>query len=80
MKSQTILGICMIILGSVLTSFIIPAILLKGGFIVGVIYGVPILLIGIFLIIFRNSEDKIEKIREDKNDSNKHRRSSSKKG
>jgi len=64
MKSQTILGIIMVILGTLLTLFIIPSILISPGFIVGAIYGVPILVIGIFLIIFRNAENKIEKIKE----------------
>ncbi|MAH07087.1 hypothetical protein CMI38_02445 [Candidatus Pacearchaeota archaeon] len=52
MKSQTILGIIFIIVGIILTVTLI-----------GAVWGVPLIIIGIFLIIFRNEESKIESIK-----------------
>ena len=52
MKSQTILGIIFIILGIIFSLTII-----------GTIYGIPLFLIGLFLIVFRNEESKIEPIK-----------------
>jgi phosphotransferase system glucose/maltose/N-acetylglucosamine-specific IIC component len=54
MKSQTIFGICFIIVS--IPMLLIPA--------VGWIYGPIVFLIGLFLIIFRNAESKIEQIKE----------------
>ena len=51
MKTQIILGIVFIVLGIILSLTFI-----------GAIYGIPMLLIGVALIIFRNEENKIEKI------------------
>ena len=55
-KSQTILGIILMIVGILL--LIIPF--------VGWFYGPIAFLIGLFLIIYRNSESKIEQIKQEK--------------
>jgi len=55
MKSQTIWGIVFIILGFLLSITII-----------GAVYGIPLVLIGIFLIVFRNAESEIEQIKKPK--------------
>ena len=66
-KSQTILGIILMIVGVLL--LLIP--------VVGWIYGPILFLIGLALIIFKNSESKIEQIKtKSKTDS----KSKSKKG
>ena len=52
MKSQTIIGIIFMIVGFILTAIII-----------GAIWGIPLFLIGLFLVIFRNEESKIEQIK-----------------
>ena len=54
-KSQTIVGIIFMILGILL--LLIP--------IVGWIYGPIVFLIGLFLLIFRNAESKIEQIKQE---------------
>jgi len=55
MKSQVKWGLGLILLG---------AILLPVGFPFLLIYAVPLILIGIALIIFRNREDRIEQVQE----------------
>jgi|TARA_B100001971_G_C18137798_1_gene508630 uncharacterized protein involved in cysteine biosynthesis len=55
-KSQVIAGIIFIIIGLLL--FLIP--------VVGLIYGPICFIIGLALIIFRNKEDEIEKIKTEK--------------
>ena len=52
-KSQVVVGIVFMIAGVLLSLTII-----------GAIYGVPLFLVGLFLLIFRNEEDKIEKVKE----------------
>jgi len=54
-RSQVVIGIIFIVLGIPLTLTII-----------GAIYGIPMFLIGLFLIIFRKSESEIEQIRKPK--------------
>jgi len=51
-KSQTFLGIIFIIIGITLSLTII-----------GAFYGIPMLIVGVCLIIFRKEEDKIEEIK-----------------
>jgi len=55
-KSQVVVGVVFMIAGILLSLTII-----------GAIYGIPLFLVGVFLLIFRNEEDKIEKIKEVKN-------------
>jgi hypothetical protein len=55
-KSQVILGIILMVIGAALE--LIP--------IIGWIYGTFLFLTGLFLIIYRKEEDKIEKIRRTK--------------
>ena len=50
-KSQTIVGIVFMVLGILLSLTII-----------GAVYGVPMFIIGLFLVLYRNSEDEIEQI------------------
>ncbi|MDD3111106.1 MAG: hypothetical protein PHU26_02285 [Methanofollis liminatans] len=55
MKSQVKWGLGMILIGAILLPFGFPFLLF---------YAVPLILIGIALIIFRNREDRIEQVQE----------------
>jgi hypothetical protein len=59
-KNRTILGLIFIIIGLAISLTII-----------GAIYGIPLAIIGIALIIFRKEEDKIEEIKQAKGGKNK---------
>lgn len=63
MKSQTILGIILIIIGAILS---IIGMLFLPNSLAALIWGVILLLIGLFLIIFRNAESQIEQVKPDK--------------
>ena len=51
-RSQLIIGIILMVAGAILSLTII-----------GAIYGIPLFLIGLFLVIFRHAESEIEKIK-----------------
>lgn len=55
MKSQEYWGLGFIIVGVILLFLFPPETLL------GFIYGIPLIIIGIIIIIFRNRESKIDK-------------------
>lgn len=61
LTSRTITGAIMMVLGLIL--IILPFILKEGGMIVFWIYGIPLFMIGLF-ILFNKKEDEIEQRRD----------------
>jgi uncharacterized membrane protein len=58
MKSQEKWGLGLLLLGAVIIAIFAA---LKAPLFVGVVYGIPLIAMGLALIIYRNRENKIEK-------------------